>query len=180
MSLKERTKKMSNFRVEGEKIFSEVTGDLVATIEDGAVKMQHGKNAMTRKVREFYEEFLNGKNGVVTVDNGVERNVIEPEEEVEEEVNTHFLDDELNRDHVVFGDAPRVGTTAPVSEKKEPEEKSLEQLSVWDIPESSLPEFSPALGVSTPGFKDFVKKHGLIQEQIAELVKRLERKCYGV
>lgn len=172
---------MSDFRLEGDSIYSNKTGDLVATVEAGAVKMQPGKNAMTRKVREFYEGVE--RNGTECY--GVLRSVTElaeeqPEEEPEEEVNTHFLDEELNRDHVVFGDAPRVGTSAPVGEKKEPEKMSLEQLSVWDIPESSLPEFSPALGVSTPGFKEFVKKHGLNKEQIAELVKRVERKCYGM
>ena len=168
---------MSDFRLEGDQIYSNKTGDLVATVEAGAVKMQPGKNAMTRKVREFYEGVE--RNGTECY--GMLRSVTEPaEEEPEEEVNTHFLDEELNRDHVVFGDAPRVGTSAPSVEMKEAEEKSLEQLSVWDIPKSSLPEFSPALGVSTPGFKEFVKKHGLNKEQVAELVKRVERKCYGM
>lgn len=168
---------MSNFRVEGEKIFSEVTGDLVATIENGTVKMVAGKNAMTPKVKEFYEEFLNSG---VTECYGMERNGTEPEEESDEEpdeeVNTHFLNEELNRDHVIYGDAPRMGTSAPKSEEKEEKQKSSKELMIWDIPESELPAFSAALGVSTPEFKAFVKKHKLNKEQTAELVRRVERR----
>ena len=169
---------MSNFRMEGEKIFSEVTGDLVATIENGSVKMVAGKNAMTPKVKEFWEMVKSG-DIAVDPDPGIcAETAIEefPVEEEEEEVNTHYLEEELNRDHVVYGDAPRMGTSAPKSEEKKEKQKSAKELMIWDIPEDELPAFSAALGVSTPEFKAFVKKHKLNKEQIAELVRRVERR----
>ena len=49
---------------------------------------------------------------------------------------------------------------------------------VEDIPESQLPEFDVALGVETPAFKAFVRKHKFNREQVIQLVKRLER-AYG-
>ena len=46
---------------------------------------------------------------------------------------------------------------------------------IEDIPEEMLPEFSLQLGVYTPGFMEFVKKHKLTECGIAALVKRLSR-----
>lgn len=173
---------MSNLRIEGNKIFSTATGDLVATIHDGNVQMQPGKNAMTPKVKAFYAACLEqGLPEDAAAAAPVQEAETIPEfspdpdfEELAEEVNTHLLED---KGFVAFGDAPnRGGTSAPESEKAAAPAKSVEALSVWDIPEAALPEFSPALGVSTPQFKEFVKKNKLSAAQTAELVRRLERR----
>ena len=49
------------------------------------------------------------------------------------------------------------------------------EVCIEDIPEEMLPEFSLQLGVYTPGFREFVKKHGLTESGIAALVKRLSK-----
>lgn len=47
-------------------------------------------------------------------------------------------------------------------------------LPVEEIPDSLLPPFSKILGVDTPGFKTFVKKHRLSPAEQLILIRRLE------
>ncbi len=49
-------------------------------------------------------------------------------------------------------------------------------LSGSDIPETALPEFDRRLGVETPGFREWCQQHQLNEEQIAAVIRRLERK----
>ena len=172
-----------NFRIENDKIFSLASGDCVAIIVDGEVKMQPGKNAMTPRVKAFYEE--NKPAGTAEESSkdmapeSMPCDIIDPDEEFEEEVNTHSLNEELSRERIVFGDAPATGgTSAPNPAEKTAgaaADKTPEALSIWDIPKEILPVFSPAMGVADPAFKAFVKKYHLNHEQIVELVRRLER-----
>ncbi|MBR7119972.1 MAG: hypothetical protein IKC77_07230 [Lentisphaeria bacterium] len=163
---------MSNFKINGNQIFSEVSGDLVAVIENGSVKMQPGKNALTPKVKAFYEEVKGS-----FVEAAVLPLTMSPFPDAEEEeVNTSALQDECEKSRIVIGDAPpKGGTSAPAAEVKKEHKKVVEQLAIWDIPESELPAFDPALGTSTPEFKRFIAKHKLTPAQIVELVRRLER-----
>lgn len=171
---------MNDFKFENNKIYSNTTGDLVAEIHGENLRMMPGKNAMTPRVKAFYEEVRGEVKTETETENPEDiRSVAEScqMEEEEEEVNTHLLDDELSRERIVFGDAPlKGGTSAPAAEKKPEEKKSARALSIWDIPGESLPAMDPALGVATPEFKNFVKKHKLDKEQTIELIKRLERR----
>lgn len=165
---------MSNFKFENDKIYSLVTGDLVATVEDGNLKMCPGKNAMTPKVKAFYDSLTEEQK------QGAAGNECQDPSAEEEEVNTHMLSEEEHTQEnaaagIFFGGVPETGTSAPIPEKHEEKEKTSEALSVWDIPEENLPEFLPDMGIETPDFKAFVKKHHLTKAQIVELVKRLER-----
>ena len=162
-----------DFRLEGDKIFSNATGDLVATVEDGAVRMQSGKNAMTKRVKAFYEEFCHLPQNSIPAAEPQENF----DEEEMEEVNTHLLHDEDDA-NICFGDAPRPagGTSAPPAEPKAACPKSIQALAVWDIPERELPHFAADTGVATPEFKAFVQKYHLTQGQVVELVQRLQRK----
>ena len=169
---------MSDFYLQNDKIYSNATGDAVAVIEAGAVKMLPGKNAMTPRVKAFYEEVKDlPENAADPADDPAADPDDDAPEEHAEEVNTHKLADvPAMEEHIFFGGAPnRGGTSAPAPEKKETP-KDRHALSIWDIPQSDLPAFSPALGVETPEFKSFVKKHKLSKDQCIELIKRLERR----
>lgn len=155
--------------MEGCQIFSNISGDLVATIENDSIKMCKGKNAMAPQVKSFYEEIMSD-----TKPEESEHNI--EHEDCEEEVNTHFLNEELNRDHVVFGDAPSVGGTSAPSRENPMQEPSVKALVIWDIPQRELPEFSPVMGVETPSFKEFVERYKLEKDQVIELIRRLERR----
>lgn len=196
---------MNNFSIENNKIYSNVSGDLVAVIsDDGTIKIQPGKNAMTPRIKAFYEEYKKSnlpmadeqtggtailpmsdeqEAGTVTLPMSDEQKagtvtlpMMSPlPQEDEEEVNTAYLQERLDNPQMTFGDAPRQGTSAPPAEEKTENKKVLQQLAVWDIPKSELPRLDVALGVYTPEFKEFVKKHNLTKEQAAELVNRIER-----
>lgn len=176
---------MSNddFKLEGNRIYSLATGDLVATIDNGIVRMQQGKNAMTPRVKAFYERLP--KTSPAPEDGAAAPEMTAhsstdavADEDDTEEANTHKLaDNTLPAGDVYFGGAPApTGTSAPAPETAPEKTSDPKILSVWDIPENELPEFSPALGTATPDFKSFVKKHHLNKAQAAELVKRLERR----
>ncbi|MBR2510450.1 MAG: hypothetical protein IKB71_12000 [Lentisphaeria bacterium] len=149
---------MTELKFEDGKIYSLASGDLVAVVdENGELKIQPGKNAMTRKIREFFS----------TLDAGIKENIPEnipgnmPEKI--EEVNTHILQ-ENDKD-----------TFSPDPEQTKNAEVPLADFAVEDIPESQLPHFDFALGVETPEFKAFVRKHKLNKSQIIQLIKRLEK-----
>ena len=169
-----------DFKLQGNQIFSLASGDLVATIDpEGNVKMLPGKNAMTPRVKAFYEAVKDMPELPPAADapEMVENPQFEAALNDAEEVNTHKLAEDMPEVRLAFGDAPSPGgTSAPAREKTPEAVKDPAALSVWDIPESELPPFDPALGISTPEFKTFVRKHKLNKEQSAELVKRLERK----
>lgn len=147
---------MTELKFEDGKIYSLASGDLVAVVEEnGELKIQPGKNAMTRKIREFYASFCE--------QNSCGNEQLEQKSEEEEEVNTHILQ-ENDKD-----------TFSPDPEQTKNAEVPLADFSVEDIPESQLPHFDFALGVETPEFKAFVRKHKLNKTQIIQLIKRLEK-----
>lgn len=166
----------NDFKLQGNQIYSLASGDLVATIDtDGNLKMQPGKNAMSPKVKAFYET---AKNEAQTEAPATLPEMTTQALNESEEVNTHKLAEEFFEEpRIAFGDAPNVGgTSAPAREKAPEAVKDPAALSVWDIPDAELPAFDFALGVDTPDFKTFVRKHKFNKAQTAELVKRLERR----
>lgn len=167
-----------DFKIQGNQIFSLASGDLVATVDpEGNVKMQPGKNAMTPKVKAFYEAMKHNMPETPAAPEMVENPQFEAALNDAEEVNTHKLAEDMPEVRLAFGDAPRTGGTSAPARAHAPETPvDPRSKSVWDIPDSELPPFDPALGVSTPEFKTFVRKHKFSKEQSAELVKRLERK----
>lgn len=179
----------TDFKFEDGKIYSLVTGDLVATVDEKGLKMQPGKNALTPKVKAFFESCdraassTSGSQALMDEKQSFDEPAAAAEtpalDNEEEEVNTHLLNDHQEGTFFFGGVPGKGGTSAPAREKlpeKLPEKpvNPSEIRTVWDIPEDQLPEFSPALGVSTPEFKAFVKKHKFSKAQIIELVRRLE------
>ena len=169
---------MENLKIDGNNIYSTVTGDLVAVVQEGNLKIQPGKNAMTRKIKEFYESVSAGSGSELCGcdgscgDNCTCKDKEHENSDLQEEVNTHKLAesnvDNTNKDDV-DGFSPAAGT----------EETADSAFAVEDIPEAQLPEFDVALGVETPAFKAFIRKHKLTREQVVQLVKRLEKTYYG-
>ena len=173
----------SDFELRDGKVYSTVSGDLVATIDqEGNLKMQQGKNALTPRVKEFLASAPSmppnapeNPEASAAMEQMTENHDFSSALPDDEEVNTHILND--SKEHVFFGDAPRHGTGVPASEAKPvipiPDPNIT---SVWDIPKADLPAFDPALGTSTPEFKNFIRKHKFNKVQAAELVRRLSRR----
>lgn len=174
---------MSDFELRDGKVYSTLSGDLLATIDDdGNVKMQQGKNALTPRVKAFLAtapqlpaaEAPENPEADAALEQMTENPDFSNAMPDDEEVNTHVLSE--SDEHIFFGDAPRHGTGVPVTEVKPvtpvPDPNVT---SVWDIPESALPAFDPALGAASPELKSFVRKHKFNKVQTAELVRRLER-----
>lgn len=86
-----------------------------------------------------------------------------PPEKITEEPPTVFI-----------GDAPR--PKSPPAVEKDIEVTTTEEWAIQTIPNDQLPPFSPELGVSTPGFKEYIKNKKLTQNQIVVLIARCERK----
>lgn len=173
----------SDFELRDGNIFSTVSGDLIATLDqEGNLKMQQGKNALTPRVKAFLASAPSLPPDAPEnpeADAAVEQIAENPDfsklgEPDAEEVNTHVLSE--SDEHIFFGDAPRHGTGLPATEPKPvipvPDPNVT---SVYDIPESALPAFDPALGAASPELKSFVRKHKFNKVQTAELVRRLER-----
>ena len=57
-----------------------------------------------------------------------------------------------------------------------PRPETVEEWEISTIPADQLPPFSPARGVNTPGFSDYVARHKLTALQRAALVRRLEKR----
>lgn len=174
----------SDFELRDGKVYSTVSGDLIATIDDeGNLKMQQGKNALTPRVKAFV---ASAPQLPVAEAPAAEAPAAEAPEMTEntdfsklgepddEEVNTHILKE--SDEHIFFGDAPRHGTGVPATEEKPAADPAPEAISVYDIPETSLPAFDPALGAASPELKSFIRKHKFNKVQAAELIRRLERK----
>jgi hypothetical protein len=171
-----------DFELRDGKIFSIVSGDLIATIDtDGNLKMVQGKNALTPRVKAFLAsppspppdapENTEASAAMEQMSENPDFSKVgEPDAE---EVNTHILSE--SDEHIFFGDAPRHGTGLPATEKKSAADPDPEAISVYDIPESALPAFDPALGAASPELKSFIRKHKFNKVQTAELVRRLER-----
>lgn len=173
----------SDFELRDGKVFSTVSGDLLATIDDdGNVKMQQGKNALTPRVKAFLasppspppDAPENPETPAAMEQMAENPDFSKLGEPDDEEVNTHVLSESDER--IFFGDAPRHGTGLPATELKPltpvPDPNVT---SVYDIPESALPAFDPALGAASPELKSFVRKHKFNKVQTAELIRRLER-----
>lgn len=169
----------SDFELRDGKIFSTVSGDLIATIdEEGNLKMVQGKNALTPRVKAFVASAPQlpvaeapAAEAPEMTGNPDFSKLGEPDDE---EVNTHILNE--SDEHIFFGDAPRHGTGVPATEEKPAADPAPEAISVYDIPETSLPAFDPALGAASPDLKSFIRKHKFNKVQAAELIRRLERK----
>lgn len=172
----------NDFELKDGKVYSTVSGDLLATIDDdGNVKMQQGKNALTPRVKAFLAtapqlpvaEASENPEADAALEQITENPDFSNALPDDEEVNTHVLSE--SDEHIFFGDAPRHGTGLPAVEENTPS-PAPDALSVYDIPESALPAFDPALGTASPEVKSFVRKHKFNKVQSAELIRRLEKK----
>lgn len=173
---------MSDFELRDGKVYSTLSGDLVATIDqEGNLKMQQGKNALTPRVKAFLAsppspppDAPENQEAPAALEQMAENPDFSNAMPDDEEVNTRVLSE--SDEHIFFGDAPRHGTGVPATELKPvtpvPDPNVT---SVYDIPESALPAFDPALGAASPELKSFVRKHKFNKVQTAELVRRLER-----
>lgn len=126
-------------------------GRLVATLDgDGNPVMETGMaGPHSRGVREFLGKM--------------------PEPEASPEIP------ETDEAGVYIGSIPasRAKRGAPFREERE---LNADEWSVSTIPEGELPEFDAEFGVYTPGFREYVKRHGLTEGQQAALVARVSKR----
>jgi hypothetical protein len=113
---------------------------------------------MTPRIKEFWESVKYAPAEQMAQQAPEQKSPAE-EEGDEEEVNTHFLHEEIFRE-----------------EQPKAEEKKQTGSFIADLPESSLPKFDFALGIDTPEFKAFCRKHKLTKEQVSELLRRVEKR----
>lgn len=161
------------FWLNGDQIMSSESGELVAVVRNGVPVMQAGKNPLGKRVKEW----MSAK-GCMEGDPHPEQESAMDEEE------DYLPEDEFAKDHVPEGSAviqigagKSIGTAAPACDTGCEQLKEESVFLVDSIPDCSLPKFDPILGVLTPEFREFVKYYKVDQDQVAALVRRLERKA---
>ena len=163
------------FRRDGDQIFSESSGKLMAVIgPDGSIRIQQGFYSY----RSRLESWLGGTAAEP------EESAAEPAEPAEPE---GLPEDEFAKDHTVqegdrtvfVGGVKESGTglsADQISDNAPAAADETLQYMVDTIPESALPPFTAELGVATPGFREFCVKNKIEGDQIGLLVRRLEKK----
>lgn len=147
------------YELRGNRVYTE-RGRLVATLDgDGNPVMETGMaGPHSRGVREFL-----GKTPEMKAD---------VEETREAEASPEIPEVE---EAVYIGSIPaaRAKRGAPFREERE---LNADEWSVSTIPEGELPEFDAEFGVYTPGFQEYIKRHGLTEGQQAALVARVSKR----
>ena len=136
-------------------------GRLVATLDgDGNPVMETGMSGPhSRGVREFLGKMLEKKG--------------EPDEAPEPEASPEIPETEEAGVYIGSIPASRAKRGAPFREERE---LNADEWSVSTIPEGELPEFAAEFGVYTPGFQEYIKRHGLTEGQQAALVARVSKR----
>lgn len=136
-------------------------GRLVATLDgDGNPVMETGMSGPhSRGVREFLGKMSEMK--------------AEPEEAPEPEASPEIPETEEAGVYIGSIPASRAKRGAPFREERE---LNADEWSVSTIPEGELPEFAAEFGVYTPGFQEYIKRHGLTEGQQAALVARVSKR----
>ena len=172
------------YELRGNRVYTE-RGRLVATLDgDGNPVMEMGMaGPHSRGVREFL-----GKTPEMKTDAEEPReSEASPEvfEAEEAEMKTDAAEPreseaspevfEAEEAGVYIGSIPasRAKRGAPFREERE---LNADEWSVSTIPEGELPEFDAEFGVYTPGFQEYIKRHGLTEGQQAALVARVSKR----
>ena len=152
------------YQKNGNEIRSE-RGVLVATLNGDTLVMAQGKKSQEAKVRAFLQE-NGGAENIPEAESGSCNNCTDHADDAGEETENpgEF------KARVFVGDIP----IEHVNTGKQPEQPQTEaEWQVGTIPEDELPPFSAQMGVNTPGFGDYIKKHKLNKEQVDALIKRI-------
>ena len=147
------------YELRGNRVYTE-RGRLVATLDgDGNPVMETGMaGPHSRGVREFL-----GKTTEMKADAELPDAEASPEVPETEEAGVYI--GSIPASHAKRG--------APYREERK---LNADEWSVSTIPEEELPEFDAEFGVYTPGFLDYVKRHGLTEGQQAALVARVSKR----
>lgn len=148
------------YELRGNRVYTE-RGRLVATLDgDGNPVMETGMSGPhSRGVREFLGKMPEKKG--------------EPEEAPEPEVSPEIPETEEAGVYIGSIPASRAKRGAPFREERE---LNADEWSVSTIPEGELPEFDAEFGVYTPGFQEYIKRHGLTEGQQSALVARVSKR----
>ena len=153
----------------GNEIRSE-RGVLVATLSGDRLIMAPGKKSQEEKVRAFLQE-NSGDDSITEAESGSCNNCTDHADETAEETESPDTPGAFQA-KVFVGDVPIEHVEA---EKQQDKPQTEAEWQVGTIPDEELPPFTPEMGVNTPGFGDYIKKHNLNKEQTAALIKRICR-----
>jgi len=166
------------YKIEGGKVYSD-KGKLVASLtQQGSVEFEPG---MAPAHKRGFQEWLR-ENGATfgnlpePADSPV---VPEAPPSLGQKVEDKNPADSEPEKETSLADLENEAEKEMISPKPPPAPQSvvsLKRLAIADIPDDRLPPFDPRLGVSTPGFQEFVKRNNLDREQTVSLIRRLERK----
>lgn len=158
----------------GNQIFSG-RGKLVATLDsDGNPIMAQGMAGPHEKaVREFLSGNLNGSDAPVA-------ELIPEVVGTEPEILPEPKPDVSGTESEILPD-PTLCTlfigSIPAGNISHPNDPSISlPAEIADIPEEFLPPFKKELGIHTPGFAEFCRKHSMTAEQTVALVRRMEQR----
>jgi len=152
------------YQKNGNEIRSE-RGVLVATLNGDTLVMAPGKKSQETKVRAFLQE-NGGADSIPVEESGSCNNSTDHADAEEAETPGEF------KAKVFVGDIPIEHVNA--AKQQDAPQTEAEWL-VDSIPEEELPPYSAQMGVNTPGFGDYIKKHKLNKEQTEALIKRIRR-----
>lgn len=162
------------FEQKGAEIFSLKSGKLVATLDEyGEYHLCRGMYSYEPELRKFlsYDPAVSSD-----ADLSPEAAAEAPEpERVQETVRVPLPPDGVEFDEYHFGTGDEKKPLGVMPAPDAPPATSDEQL-IRDIPEHRLPYMDPALGVDTPGVREFAKQHKMNSEQFALLVQRIEKR----
>ena len=156
------------YQKNGNEIRSE-RGVLVATLNGDTLVMAPGKKSQETKVRAYLNELVEeGLTAALEVaeESGLCNHRTDHEDAEEAETPGEF------KAKVFVGDIPIEHVNA--AKQQDAPQTEAEWL-VDSIPEEELPPYSAQMGVNTPGFGDYIKKHKLNKEQTEALIKRIRR-----
>ena len=164
------------YQKNGNEIVNE-RGAVIARLDvDGTLRMAAGKKSQEAKVREFLNEAE--ENGMKVAEEIVKESCLERSaaakepswDDVEAEARTLGCGSVLPKGKTYEGEVV-LEHVEPGSMEEKPQTEAEWQIGT--IPDDELPPFSAEHGTSTPGFREYVEKHNLNNEQVRALIKRI-------
>lgn len=157
------------FEQRGAEIYSRKSGKLVATLDEyGEYHLKQGMYSYEQPLRD-YLGYKTPSPALSEVPNEQQK-----ESEAGNIVTVPLPDPDEGVDFYAFGTGSFGSIAEPAAVK--PVIDSGDKQLVWDIPADQLPEMDPALGVYTPGVREFADRHNMTAPQFAFLIERLEKR----
>lgn len=155
------------YQLHGKEIQNERGAVIARLNEDGELRMAAGKKSQEAAVRAFLNEAV--EDGLTAALEIAEESCLERVAEAKKEVSdTSAI---MGQNGRVYVGAVPIEHVEPGQAQEAPQTEAEWQ--VGTIPENKWPPFSPQFGTATPGFREYVEKYNLNQQQVHALIKRI-------